>query len=186
MRPLDWQDVFKTVHDPKTSAIVAVTALVVVMLGLVGLGVINHSAVEEATPVAIADTVELRGPDQADEPVLGSAEELKTAATFAAREFVKNYLKAPRDAEFAAEFEKAQEVDQGSWIVTGFVDSQNELGVFLRSSFECGIGTSDDNRDFVLKYLFLNGQVKYLAPELKRDVIEAQRPFDAAPSGRDV
>lgn len=60
------------------------------------------------------------------------------------QQFVEKRLKSPGSADFSSE--SATENPDGSWTVTGDVDSDNSFGASIRNSYRCTVRhTSGDN-----------------------------------------
>lgn len=53
------------------------------------------------------------------------------------QQFVEDRLKSPGSADFSDE--DATENSNGSWTVTGVVDSDNSFGASIRNSYECTV-----------------------------------------------
>jgi len=64
------------------------------------------------------------------------------------RRFIKNRLKAPRDAKWSLCLETATSFNKKnkSWIVTSYVDSPNEFGVMLRLQYVCKVKHLGDDK----------------------------------------
>lgn len=80
----------------------------------------------------------------------------KPNAIKAAKMFVKDYLLAPKGAEFSEI--KTEQVDEENWVVSGKVDSQNANGVFLRGTFNCAVKCLGGG-DWHLKIMFINDKM---------------------------
>lgn len=64
----------------------------------------------------------------------------KSTALIESRQFVEKRLKSPSSADFSFESEKSViKVNDTTFIVTGYVDSQNSFGAELRSNYSCKI-----------------------------------------------
>ncbi|MCG8838936.1 hypothetical protein G1K37_11315 [Tenacibaculum dicentrarchi] len=64
----------------------------------------------------------------------------KTSALFESRHFVEKRLKAPSTADFSYESEKSvQKINDTTFLVTGYVDSENSFGAKLRNNYSCKI-----------------------------------------------
>lgn len=60
----------------------------------------------------------------------------KNDAAFHAQRFVKNKLKAPSTAKFpATQLAQVSRTNQGTYIVTSYVDSQNGFGAMIRTDY---------------------------------------------------
>lgn len=78
----------------------------------------------------------------------------------AAKEYVKNSLKAPTTAEFNEELRVVRKHDVVT--VQSSVDSQNSFGAMLRSSFS--VQMSYSSKDMTLLYLEIDGEPLYGKP----------------------
>jgi hypothetical protein len=64
----------------------------------------------------------------------------KSTALIESRQFVEKRIKSPSSADFSFESEKSViRVNDTTFIVTGYVDSQNSFGAKLRSNYSCKI-----------------------------------------------
>ncbi len=70
------------------------------------------------------------------------ADDGSLGARAAARNFVVEKLKAPATAEFGDI--TAIQLGDGTWAVSGSVDSQNSFGALIRSQFDCSITNARD------------------------------------------
>lgn len=60
-------------------------------------------------------------------------------AMIASHSIIKRILKSPSSAEFPAKQEHQFFAAQGTWKVSGYVDSQNAFGVMIRSHWVVGL-----------------------------------------------
>lgn len=71
-----------------------------------------------------------------------------SGAWFAAEEFVLRAIKAPKTAEFEDGWREPathiKDTGQGSYIVTGYVDSENSFGAKLRADFVVNVKRNGD------------------------------------------
>ena len=73
------------------------------------------------------------GGDTAESTTLGEGE-----AVYYAREFVKRDLVSPATADFQSTYSmEVQELETDKWFVKGYVDSENNFGANIRTSFGC-------------------------------------------------
>ena len=64
----------------------------------------------------------------------------KSTALIESRQFIEKRLKAPSTADFSYESEKSVEkINDTTFLVTGYVDSENSFGAKLRNNYSCKI-----------------------------------------------
>lgn len=68
----------------------------------------------------------------------------KLSALVMSQELVKQKLKAPSTAEFGATTDDVQQLNDSTFIVNGFVDSENTFGAKLRSNYSATIIFKND------------------------------------------
>lgn len=102
----------------------AVSALVLIILGILAVG--------------SSDDGEKKGPDE-------------IGAFVMSQEFVKGQLKAPSTAEFPWYEESfVEDLGEGRFRVTAYVDAQNTFGAMIRSQYTCVL-TSADGEKWILE-----------------------------------
>jgi hypothetical protein len=80
----------------------------------------------------------------------------KTEAWVMAQQFVKDYLKSPRTADFGgfSDFQSPDrcvtELANGEYVVSGWVDAQNGFGAVVRSNFVVKLRKSSDAKTWTL------------------------------------
>lgn len=101
------------------------------------------------------------------------------------KELIKPHLVAPRDAEFTTEPKISIVSEDGDpcWHVSGWVDAQNKLGVYLRATFKAEVHFIADTRMLRLEVLWLNGEVAYLGPKSEAAAKELLEMIDKAKEG---
>lgn len=96
---------------------------------------------------------------------------------------VLDHLKAPRSAEFThvghVDLLPGWQVDPHyAWRVKSAVDSQNALGVFLRSKFMAEVHLDKSTQKWSLQYLFLNDELVYATPEMQQTILNLSKMLE--------
>lgn len=68
----------------------------------------------------------------------------RLTALIISREFIKKQLKAPSSAKFNSDIESVKQVDESTFIINGWVDSQNSFGAMLRNTYHCKLKYKGD------------------------------------------
>jgi hypothetical protein len=64
----------------------------------------------------------------------------KSNALIDSRQFVEKRLKSPSTADFSSETQNnVKKVNDSTFVVTGYVDSQNSFGALIRTNYSCKI-----------------------------------------------
>lgn len=83
-----------------------------------------------------------------EEKVIQNAQDLRATAYFNSQECVKDLLKSPSTAEFPYGSEQfVTQIDEDTFIINSYVDSQNSFGAMLRTQYVCQV-TLIDNENY--------------------------------------
>ena len=75
-----------------------------------------------------------------EEKAIQNEQNLKSTAYFNSQECVKELLKSPSTAEFPYGSEQfVTQIDEDTFIINSYVDSQNSFGAMLRTKYVCQI-----------------------------------------------
>jgi hypothetical protein len=96
---------------------------------------------------------------------------------------VREFLKAPRNAEFAKTFDITDMRDAPGqtryiWVVESYVDSQNSFGVFLRSKFRCEVSVEKASDEWALTYLYLGDDLVHVSDEVRNAFEALKKSFE--------
>lgn len=83
-----------------------------------------------------------------EEKAIQNEQNLKSTAYFNGQECVKELLKSPSTAEFPYGSEQfVTQIDEDTFIINSYVDSQNSFGAMLRTQYVCQV-TLIDNENY--------------------------------------
>ncbi len=121
-------------------------SLPLICLGLTFLAIISPTPVPTATPQPAPPTVP---------PAPTPLKHRKFMAQIKCERFIKNRLVSPSSAKFSnTKSYKVNDKPMNYHVVTGIVESQNRLGVLLRSEYRCDAHYLPDNPSlWILDYL---------------------------------
>ncbi len=74
-----------------------------------------------------------------EEKAISNEENLKTKALVYSQNCVEQQLKSPSSAEFPFGEGTVTKVDNDTFIVTSYVDSQNSFGAMIRTNYSCQV-----------------------------------------------
>lgn len=81
-----------------------------------------------------------------EEKAISNEQDLKTKALVYSHNCVEQQLKSPSSAEFPFGEGSVTKVDNDTFIVTSYVDSQNSFGAMIRTNYSCQVTlTGEDN-----------------------------------------
>lgn len=175
-----WIDTRKPAQRPVTrpyvlAGLAGFVLCIVIVAPLVAI-VMHKQRSASSAPVTANAPAELAAPVESTKPARPS----RALAQTAVESFVKDFLVAPKTAEFLETklVDKNDFEGQAYWTFSGKVDSQNRFGVFLRGTYRGELAYDRSEETFVLKLLFINDELSHASPELIEAAKKLQKAFE--------
>lgn len=113
------------------------TLAICALASFAGFSALSNSTPESTgpKPTNTPGTILYRDTPEPTAPSVGS----EAAAWTACERFVTERLKAPASAEFSGFDTEIDDLGDGHYIVSGYVDAENSLGATVRSNYVCEV-----------------------------------------------